>query len=367
MPERKIEPVRLRRLNVRAFKAVDHLEIEFPQPVTRLDPDILVLGSKNGLGKTSILEACAVLFIAVNAATDEAGTASVGGPGYELPINPYDLLIRAGQKAATISGTFLVRSQVFDIAVSLSDTGRLNVEGDRAGLQEAIGRPDRTRRERLRQSLLGILGFRLDPFISPPFMYFHSYRKVQEGNPELGAMVEDPPRPPLFYRRRVEQLGTSRFKLEILRSLMSQARLFENVDEPYFEEALSVINRLMLRYAGGTIRNLRPLPDNTVEFRIQPVKGGAPFTFDGLSSGQKEIISTLFLIWRHTHQRPGVVLIDEPELHLNVEWHRNFIRDLHNLVPDNQYIVATHSEDVFASVDQRHRMLLLGDRDALRQ
>jgi predicted ATP-binding protein involved in virulence len=79
-----------------------------------------------------------------------------------------------------------------------------------------------------------------------------------------------------------------------------------------------------------------------------------------LSSGQKEIIATLFLIWYQTRNKPGIVLIDEPELHLNPEWHRDFIRQLGRIAPNNQYIIATHSEDIFASVDKDRRFLLQG-------
>ncbi len=52
------------------------------------------------------------------------------------------------------------------------------------------------------------------------------------------------------------------------------------------------------------------------------------------------------------------MLIDEPELHLNAEWHRRFIWQLHELQPKNQYVVATHSEDVFDSVEPTCRVLL---------
>ena len=65
--------------------------------------------------------------------------------------------------------------------------------------------------------------------------------------------------------------------------------------------------------------------------------------FDGLSSGQKEIVSTLFYIYINTVNSPKVVLIDEPELHLNPEWHRPFMNWITKNLPLNQYIFATHS------------------------
>ena len=122
--------------------------------------------------------------------------------------------------------------------------------------------------------------------------------------------------------------------------------------------AIDKLNELLERYTGGIISKLRPREDNTMEFRIHPKGGGDSFTFDGLSSGQKEIVSTLFLIWHYTQERPAVVLIDEPELHLNAQWHRRFVNSLFDLAPHNQYIMATHSVYVMDSVEENRRLLL---------
>ncbi len=124
---------------------------------------------------------------------------------------------------------------------------------------------------------------------------------------------------------------------------------------------LSQLNGLIERYCGGCIENLRPMPDNKVDIRIQPKNGGDSFSFDGLSSGQKEMIATLFLIWRNSQEYPSIVLIDEPELHLNAEWHVDFVDQLRKLAPVNQYILATHSEEIFRSVEESSRAILAPD------
>ncbi len=206
-----------------------------------------------------------------------------------------------------------------------------------------------------------ICGFTPNPVVEKTFLLFHSYRKVQEGNPELGMMFERErsPRRSLFPRH---EFPMSAFKLRILRSLMGEANLFELPEDQEPDETIEKLNELVQFYAGGTISKLRPSPDNTVDFRVKPKNGGDSFTFDGLSSGQKEIISTLFLIWYHSKNNPSVVLIDEPELHLNAQWHRSFVRTLTQLAPQNQYIMATHSEDVMDSVAEERRVLLLDNQ-----
>ena len=82
------------------------------------------------------------------------------------------------------------------------------------------------------------------------------------------------------------------------------------------------------------------------------------FDFDDLSSGQKEIISTLFCIWFYTRYGKSIVLIDEPELHLNMSWQLMFVQMLKKIAPNNQYIMATHSEAVMRLVPFNHRILL---------
>ena len=129
------------------------------------------------------------------------------------------------------------------------------------------------------------------------------------------------------------------------------------------DHTIEQLNALMARYARGTIGKLRPSPDNTFDFRVQPLRGGESFTFDGLSSGQKEIISTLFLVWDHTKNNPSVVFIDEPELHLNAQWHRTFVNHLVDLAPKNQYIIATHSEEIMDSVAEDRRILLVEEQE----
>jgi hypothetical protein len=54
---------RLRHIEITNYKALDHLTLDIPAPRMPGDPDIFVVGSKNGLGKTSLLECCALIHL----------------------------------------------------------------------------------------------------------------------------------------------------------------------------------------------------------------------------------------------------------------------------------------------------------------
>ena len=350
------QSIKIRNLKIRNFKGLDDIELDFPVPQLKGDPDIIVIGSRNGLGKTSVLESCALLFLA--ASQDKISLDRFIPSG--ISINIPDLLIRGGEEEANISGEFFVDHQKFNVNLQISRTGNFKTNTDNSGFKQLWDKKYFQlfyTHENIERFFYRLMGLSPEPILLPHFIYFHSYRKIQEGGLELGTIVEDKSDISHKHRFRTE-FPISTFKLEILRSLMSRGGLFENIDDTESTKVLETLNELMSRYASGTIEKLRPSPDNTIEFRVTPTNGGASFTFDGLSSGQKEIISTLFLIWKYTDSYPGIVLIDEPELHLNAECHRRFIHNLYQLAPNNQYIIATHSEDIFDSVDADRRMLL---------
>lgn len=353
MTEKK-SGIRISRLTIKNYKKLDYLEIDFPRPVMAGDADILVFGSKNGGGKTSVLECCALLMLA-GIVGEQFNRFQEGEPLLDTAN-----LVKAGQEQASIKGKFKQDDNECTISLIINHrTGfsKPTITGEKS-LFKYFKQPFN---ESLDYSLNRILSFSSEPLIIPPLLHFNSYRKTQESNPELyliaGGLTG------LLARRQSISNPVSSFKLEILRSLMGKASLFEGINEDESEVVLSQLNKLIQRYCGGQIEHLRPLADNKVDIRIKPSTGGESFSFDGLSSGQKEIIATLFLIWKNTQEQPCIVLIDEPELHLNAEWHGDFVRQLYKLAPQNQYILATHSEEMFRSVDENYRAVLMADED----
>ena len=349
--------IKIRHISIRNYKGIDELELDFPIPRMPDDPDILVMGSQNGLGKTSVIECCSLLLLALTLKESRFNLRD----RYSTVDVP-DLLIRAGSHYAEIAGDIVFGTKHIALNIRIDRKGVVKISGGLsldAMLENNIYNPE----SNVNDFIKSVCGFTPNPVIENTFLLFHSYRKVQEGNPELGMMVESNSmkrRTPFSPRY---EFPMSSFKLRILRSMMGKANLFELDGKQEPDETIEKLNELVRLYAGGTISKLRPSSDNTVDFRVKPINGDDSFTFDGLSSGQKEIISTLFLIWYHTKNKPLVVFIDEPELHLNSQWHRSFIKTLVNFAPLNQYIVATHSEDIMDAVSEDRRILLLSGQE----
>jgi predicted ATPase len=327
-----IRPLRLKRLAVHNFKCIDSLELDLPAPRFDDEPDVLVLGSRNGAGKTSVLEAIVLLY---------AGMEGTRSSDEIILHDPWlASLIRAGHQTAKLKGEFEKAGAAVNVHITIRPSGEAfsrapRVSGSIDFLKD--GPP-------LTSAFKGELN---DPLQLKELLYFHSYRRISHGGLQSGRLLDG--------------TGASRLKTEIFRMLVSQAELIEGLPAGNAEASLRRLNQLLKTYAGGSVAKLGSKPDGSFELRISPEDGGPSFPFDGLSSGQKEIIATHFMVWLHSVEHPGMVLIDEPELHLNAEWEMPFIKGLFDLAPRNQYILATHSEDIVASVPASQRMLLVSD------
>ena len=90
--------------------------------------------------------------------------------------------------------------------------------------------------------------------------------------------------------------------------------------------------------------------------------GGSPLSVDLLSAGQLELFLFLGSL-ALAGDRPGIVFIDEPELHLDPQWHRAIVRTFLALRPRAQFIMATHSPEVFAEARSYERHFLVPTDD----
>jgi len=73
-------------------------------------------------------------------------------------------------------------------------------------------------------------------------------------------------------------------------------------------------------------------------------KDGEKRTSEMFSSGEREVVHFLLAMFA-LNVRDGLILVDEPELHLHPRWQKIFLNLFKDLVPErnNQFIVTTHS------------------------
>lgn len=339
---------RIHKISIQHYKGIDSLVIEWPDFESLHLNDVTLLGSKNGAGKTSILECCTLLLAAFAGMLPQRfrrdDAEFIGG---DFP-------------KSTISGEITDKKNTYSVCVDIEKNMRVHVKVDGAEPLKGSKKID----------LDEILGQTAEPVQGKGFLLLHGYRKMREGRIELGSLVNDSRDdrevryyPSMLFRRSNSSLGT--FKQMVMKWMLKEAGLLETggsgADSSLQAgDARNVLERLLRVYAHVKIDKLRPYPDSSFNLLVRPLgPTDAPaFPIDGLSSGQKEIISTLYMIWEATLENPCVVMIDEPEMHLNAGWHRGYIQELTHIAPHNQYIIATHSETFMSSVEPEQRIYI---------
>ena len=70
-----------------------------------------------------------------------------------------------------------------------------------------------------------------------------------------------------------------------------------------------------------------------------------------LSSGEKHALRIFAEALRVKY---NTLLIDEPEISLHIDWQRELIKSIHTLSPEAQLVLATHSPEIMAEIDDKY-------------
>lgn len=86
--------------------------------------------------------------------------------------------------------------------------------------------------------------------------------------------------------------------------------------------------------------------ESTVALKIINKKSGVELPLQGLSSGEKQVISTFSKIYLEEHKE-FIILFDEPELSLSIPWQERYLPDIVKSEKCNLLIAVTHSPFIF--------------------
>lgn len=115
--------------------------------------------------------------------------------------------------------------------------------------------------------------------------------------------------------------------------------------------------------------------DNGLDLKIQfktesenPDEKPAVMMFDQLSDGYQNLLAITMDFarrlaqanpaWDNPLEAPGILLIDEIELHLHPKWQQTVIPNLQKAFPNTQIIVTTHSPQVLTTVESKNITIL---------
>jgi len=105
------------------------------------------------------------------------------------------------------------------------------------------------------------------------------------------------------------------------------------------EHFKSLVERLF--YGGKTLT----LSSDTLEV----IAGEKKLELGTLSSGEKQL---LWILLETMMARGSVVIVDEPELSMHVDWQRRLVLAMRTVNPMVQMILATHSPEIMADLEE---------------
>lgn len=323
--------MRVEKLELTNFRGLSRLSLEFA-------PRTTVLVGTNGVGKTAILDALAVLLSRM--VPDVPGRESVA-----RSFSPLD--IQNGKDSLECDISVRMGQQVTGWGVGVS---RMRSQGrDEEQLQQA--------RESVLRALEG------NPQASVPLMVLY---------PTNRAVLDIPLR--IRTPHNFDQLdayddaltgGESNFRLffEWFRDredLENESRLTSpDYRDPHLQAVRQAIERVTV---------FKDLRVRRQPLRMTLEKQGEELVVNQLSDGEKCLLALAADLARRLAianpalanplEGEGVVLIDEIELHLHPAWQRMIIPRLEEAFPHCQFIVSTHSPQVISEVRPEGVVLL---------
>jgi len=331
-------------------------------------PDSLLLIGPNGSGKTTLLNVIADLWDVLANCIRASETPPL--PGVIFPSLP-------PSKLAAIEIAGLEQDPLWvvyaDARANVDDDYDLNfvkefasvapIDSHRVGvfhvflrsglrLQYWYARPGATEAEedkwfwewqqpRLQRLIENVLGKRQD---LPNIVYLESETRVLL---PLSEKFSVQPEPEEFRWLARYELTTSRKG-----SLQNYLYNLKVVDEVAFESIVEEANKFLIG------KRLNGFDKRTGDLMVK-IDGGGRHPITDLSSGEKQVLLMLATITRWL--RPGgIVLIDEPDLHLHSSLTTAFVGHLRRMVAEKsgQLIIASHAPELLQDFTTSHRVEL---------
>lgn len=305
----------------------------------------------NGAGKSSILDAIAVMLSWTTARIQRAGSSG-------RPISEHD--IANGRSSATIELICKYDGQEYGWKLLKNRRGYSSGDGksNLSGLNELC-------RQFQHEIIAGVLKVNL-----PVFVYYPVNRAVLD----IPLRIRGKHRFDIFaaYEGSLTSGANFRTFFEWFREredLENENRKYKNAfikpddfqfPDPQLEAVRSALNQFLPEFENLTVRR-SPL-------RMEVNKGGRRLTVNQLSDGEKCLIALIcdlarrFAIANPLRDKPlegsGIVIIDEVDLHLHPKWQRLVVPKLQAVFPNCQFFISTHSPHVITHVHPESLYLL---------
>jgi predicted ATP-binding protein involved in virulence len=367
--------MKLSRIEITNFRCFESLTID-------LQPDVNVIVGINGAGKTSILDAIAMGLYEIVAANGGGGKRQRGWQNVTLLPTDIHMTPGSGDPAVRRKDYVQVRSQ----ATEFYEVPRFE-STTQTGTPASIEWTDHIKFQPPD-------GFSYDTSQSDHLSSIHKYfgelwQQLRQSDEQ--ALIPFPV--PAYYRatRRVAampELGDI-FKLSLERKGAFENAMNAGADYQamcqwlYLRENRELREKMQIRHDPDfEFTDLRAVRSALVQvlenvervyFSDQPPSLRAVITAPGrrttemdlaqMSDGYRNLLAVVLDFarrlaqahpnWENPLEAPGILLIDEIDLHLHPKWQQTVVPHLHAVFPNTQIIATTHSPYVVTTVESR--------------
>ena len=304
--------MKIRKLTLRDFRGIPEFDLDLTHPDTKESLDLIVMAGRNGCGKTSLLEAIL------------------------LCLDRSELLPERAVGKSNVRQS----SEGFHLKLEVEDRESpcvVELHSGPGGSYQLT--------ERLRPAQVA---------------YFSSWRAPRLVGPVSITAGKRGRKLHATEENRLWRIKNFFVNLRARRAFMDETQSVAPASTQE-QEALHHLSQAWRHFYPNTPDRFEALvASEKVEegFDLFLVRNGAPpMPVDWLSSGELEVLAFLgsFLLDDFSG---GIVLIDEPELHLHPAWHRVILKAIRSLLPEAQLICATHSPQVLSEIEPAHVRLL---------
>lgn len=318
------------------FRGIPHLSVTF-------DPQMTIMVGRNGLGKSSILDALAIMLFQLRGALSREKTR----PTFPLGVIKLSDK-RYGQDDYKLDLEFTLEDAIgseVPLALEFRLSEQFHFRGDRGSFEE------------VRDFVLN------QTFSSDRDVLILYYRQDRgfDDDKSLGARRSSDSTTSLFGPlRAISQLESWWDKRDA-----EEARRVRDVDRTYRDPQLQAVRDLIKEIDG--FEGLEYSSTGDPEGLYFKRKDGARIHVSSLSTGERSFIILLADLARRLQlskpeasldEIPGIILIDEIELNLHPSWQSKIVDTLIRVFKSCQFIVTTHSPQVISSVASPHVRML---------
>ena len=336
----------IEKVAIKNFKAIDDIEIEFR-------PGVNLLIGDNGVGKTSILEA-----ITVGLGGFLTGISGVPSKN----IQPDDVRIQLTEMGHASSG--------IQYKTPVEITSYVDIDGNKFEWT-------RRRKDQMPNSKTTIDNKQIAKYAQEiandfsaqlPLLCFQSEARVwQTRRSDFGTELKKK-----LNDRRCGYIGCLDYSLDI-KGIKEWCLKMELIA---FQKGMKIAEyEIFKEIVAAVMQKMSDLPEKPVISYSQQIgdivynEAGESMPISLLSAGYQSLLwMTMNLAYRMallnpvagknmTHI-PGVVLIDELDMHLHPKWQWNVIKALEETFPNIQFIVATHSPIIISSCKNENLILI---------